>query len=523
VAEATATAPDSKAAEPAAVSVLDALRAGKVAVEAEGTGDGRMTLTVTNRTKQPLRVVLPPGLIASGATGQFGGMGGFGGGMGGMGGGMGGMGGGMGGMGGGMGGMGGGMGGGMMGGRGGMGGGMLTMPPQMGMMMLGMLIMRLTGERDSWDYTSLRMGMGGMGGMGGGMGGGMMGGMGGGMGMMGGGMRSVPPTGLPQATLTAGQTRRLPTQVVSLMQPDANAQVVMPQKGEKLQVGDIGQVTNDANAQAALKRLAEDKAPQAVSQLVMWHMIAGYDWTTLARISQGWANPHELALARDFVDNVTKEARAPEAAASDAASTERGRFYLGVTAKDPAQADLAQELSKLLKGVTVLGLKTESAVPAKPGGPALACRVQIGKDEAQVAVCVSDGTATSWRSAGEFTLTLQRDKAGELKPIGVADAMAEGVLGCVVHARLLPAHKVKLPKHKEELVYQVRLENASPLVLNGLALAGKEIKPDTKPAVMVGVSLSPGRSLIVQAPAELVDRLGLKDGVRVIAVDLSAL
>ncbi|HEV3168024.1 MAG TPA: hypothetical protein VGZ22_28740 [Isosphaeraceae bacterium] len=34
---------------------------------------------------------------------------------------------------------------------------------------------------------------------------------------------------------------------------------------------------------------------------------------------------------------------------------------------------------------------------------------------------------------------------------------------------------------------------------------------------------SPGRSLIVQAPAELVDRLGLKDGVRVIAVDLSAL
>ena len=72
---------------------------------AEGTGDGRMTLSLTNRTNPKLRVVLPPGLIASGATGQFGGgMGGMGGGMGGMGGGMGGMGGGMGGMGGGMGG-----------------------------------------------------------------------------------------------------------------------------------------------------------------------------------------------------------------------------------------------------------------------------------------------------------------------------------------------------------------------------------------------------------------------------------
>ena len=96
---------------------------GDISVKAEGSGDGRMTLSLTNRTKRHLRVVLPPGLIASGVTGQFGGMGGGGmggGGMGGMGGGgMGGMGGGMGG--GGMG--GGGMGGGGMGG-GGMGGGM---------------------------------------------------------------------------------------------------------------------------------------------------------------------------------------------------------------------------------------------------------------------------------------------------------------------------------------------------------------------------------------------------------------
>ena len=60
-----------------------------------------MTMTVTNKTRRQLRVVLPPGIIAQGATGQFGGMGGGGGGMGG---GMGG------------GGMGGGMGGGGMGG-----------------------------------------------------------------------------------------------------------------------------------------------------------------------------------------------------------------------------------------------------------------------------------------------------------------------------------------------------------------------------------------------------------------------
>ena len=83
------------------VSLLDAVRAGDVAVEAEGIGDGRMMISVTNNSSRRLNVVLPPGLIASGASGQMGGMGGMGGGM--MGGGMGGMGGGMGGMGGGMG------------------------------------------------------------------------------------------------------------------------------------------------------------------------------------------------------------------------------------------------------------------------------------------------------------------------------------------------------------------------------------------------------------------------------------
>ena len=49
-----------------------------------------MTVSVTNRTERRLRVILPPGIIAQSATGQFGGMGGMGGMMGGMGGGMGG-------------------------------------------------------------------------------------------------------------------------------------------------------------------------------------------------------------------------------------------------------------------------------------------------------------------------------------------------------------------------------------------------------------------------------------------------
>src|SRR5262245_50951364 len=149
------------------LNLLNAMRDGKVAVRAEGIGDGRMTLSVTNRTGRPLRVVLPPGIVAQCAAGPFGGLGGgLGGGLvggraGGMMGGMGGMGGGMGGMGGGMGGMGGrgGMGGGM-GGMGGMGQMAATMPPMMGMMMLANIIMYFCGDPDSWDRRAMMMGMG---------------------------------------------------------------------------------------------------------------------------------------------------------------------------------------------------------------------------------------------------------------------------------------------------------------------------------------------------------------------------
>ncbi len=297
--------------------LLDAVRNGLVTVDAEGKGDGRITLSITNLSRRQVRVVLPPGIIAQGATGQFGGMGGggMGGGMGGMGGGMGGggMGGGMGGMGGGMG--GGGMGGGM-GGRGGMMGG--TMPSTMGMMMLARMIMYFCGDPDSWDQRSLMIGM--MGGGMGGMGGGMMGGMGGGMGGMGGGMRSVPPTGLPFATIGPNQTRHLPTRVVSISAPNLDDGLILPQAGEKLNIlGDVSRVTDNPRVQKALRRLAVAKAPTSLSQLVMWRVAANLDWNTIAQLSQSWANRFELVLAQNFVDHL-----------DDATDGETGRLYFEV-------------------------------------------------------------------------------------------------------------------------------------------------------------------------------------------------
>ena len=437
----------------------------------------------------------------------MGGMGGMGGGMmgGGMGGGMGGMGGGMGGMGGGM----GGMGGGMMGGRGGMGGGMGggTMPASMGMMMLGRLIMMLVGDMSSWNFSSLMsggmmggMGMGGMGGMGGGMGG-MGGGM---MGGMGGGFRSVPPTGAPFAVLGPNQTRSLATRLVSLNPPTADGTVAMPAAGEKLSLGDVGQLASDPKVTSAVRRLAEAKAPSTTSQLVLWNVSAGLDWEAIARLSRGWADPRDVDLARQFVDNLgtsTKE--------------DAGRLYVDVSGKGP----LAAELKGLFKGATVLGLKVEAGtLPSTPSGPSLAMAIVVpeGTDKVEVAVKSSDGRGR-WVDAAKLTVPVTK-KDGKADVAALADAVADGVLGRIVEARLVKGKKVK-----GKDTYTVQVLNRSPLILNGVAFDGAAAPRAEAPGLVWGLSVSPGKVLTIGATAEAVERLGLAKGMHIVAADLSGL
>ncbi|WP_165066955.1 hypothetical protein [Paludisphaera rhizosphaerae] len=511
-AQPTKPAPDAAKADNEAdvpvVNLLDAMRDGLVDVQAEGRGDGRMTVSVTNKSKRQLNVVLPPGLIAQGAAGQMGGMGGMGGGMGGMGGmggGMGGMGGGMGGMGGGMGGMGGGMGGGMMGGRGGMSG---TMPPMMGMMMLARLIMSLCGDYDSWDQRSLATGMmGGMGGMG--MGGGMggMGGMGGGMGGMGMGMRSVAPTGLPYASLKPGQNRKLPTRLVSLSAPNEDGTVRLPAEGEQLQLGDVSQINADARVQKALRRLAAEKAPESISQLVMWRLAQGLDWDVIARMAEkrGKNYEYELTLAQEFVDRL---ATLPD--------DETGVLLFQVDAKGPESQAAADELTKALKDKPVLGLWAREGVPAEPEGPAVACRIRVDGKEALVQVASSNSTAQAWVPFGKFTLPVT-ESDGKFDAKATADELAGGVLNRLVRAQLSQG-----PRSKGKPTYQVKIENASPLVLNGLAIAGAD-DPSSEPKELSGVSIGPRRSMTFPATDEVVKGLGLKKGIRISAADLSGL
>jgi hypothetical protein len=347
-----------------------------------------------------------------------------------------------------------------------------------------------------------------MGGMGGGMMGGGMGGMGGGMG---GGMRSVPPTLLPSALINPNQTRHLPTRLVSISPPDPEQGLRLPEKDEPLRiVGDIAQVNDNALVQKALRRLAADKAPTSLSQLVMWNVAAGLDWNTIAQLSQGWSNRHELTLAKDFVDRL-----------ETLPVGETGRVFFEVTGSDEATKASAAELSKALQGKTILGLvaQVSNKVSARPEGPAIACRVSFKTGEALVQVLSSDRVAKSWVPCGKFSLPLSQGQE-EFNALRFADSLAEGVLNRLVRAQVI---KGATTREKGKLIYQIKIDNASPLVLNGLALVGTGSPPDEQSKLLTGICISPGRSMTVPATEEAVKTLGLKKGIKITALDLSGL
>ncbi len=411
------------------VSLFDAVKTGAVSVDAEGTGDGNMAIVVTNNTNRKLRVVLPPGLVASGATGQFGGMGG--------------------------------------------------------------------------------------------MGGGGMGGMGGGMGGMGGGMRSIPPTDLPNATINPGQSRDLSTRYVSLNAPDAEGAVSFPAKGEPLTIGDVAQLGASAKVQAALRRLARDKAPENISQMVLW-AVGGMGWDDIALISRSWANAQELALAKQLVADLD----------ADASKGDTGRLLIEVTAKDESRKGMAGELANLFARRTVLGLLVESKVPVRPTGPAVGVKVQLvgtsEKPEASVQLATTDGSGTSWTAVGKFTLPVLLDATGKVKSEEFGDALAEQLLKRLVVVKLVKTKAnsdgaliPSSPKAKD--TYAIRVENYSPLLLNGVAVTGSSAKPSEPAKLLVGISLAPRRTFSVPATSESVERFGLKDGIKVLALDLSGL
>jgi hypothetical protein len=239
---------------------------------------------------------------------------------------------------------------------------------------------------------------------------------------------------------------------------------------------------------------------------VLWNVSAGLDWDAIAMLSKAWADPRDVALARQFVANI-----------DGGSKDDAGRIHVEVIGRGA----LADEVKGLFKEATLLGLKAESGIPAAPSGPSLAMTVAVPGDaggKVEVAVKLSNGRGR-WVDATKVTVPVAT-KDGKADAAATVDAVADGVLGRVVEAKLVKGKKVK---GKDS--YSIQVLNRSPLILNGVAFAGVDAggKPQNSPGLVWGLSVSPGKVLSIGASAEAVERLGLRSGVHVLAADLSGL
>ena len=208
----------------------------------------------------------------------------------------------------------------------------------------------------------------------------------------------------------------------------------------------------------------------------------------------------------------------PRSAARSTATVEAGTLaWRSSRAAEATAIRLTEDLRKLLEGQTVIGLTAQSGIPVAPKGPSVACRIRLEDEIVHVQVSASDDTAQAWIPVGKFQVELKNEAGVARKPAEVADAFAESLLGRLTAVKLSEG-----PKQNGKKTYRIRIDNASPLILNGLALAGKDSK-ESPPSALAGFSIPPHKSLTLPATAEMVKRLGLADGIKLIAADLSSL
>ena len=122
----------------------------------------------------------------------------------------------------------------------------------------------------------------------------------------------------------------------------------------------------------------------------------------------------------------------------------------------------------------VLGLVAEIGIPARPEGPAVACRVRLSASEAHGA-----GLQQRWRQRrnwvafGKFTAPGRRRRRGSSTSSHSADELSEGILNRLVRAQLSKGVKDKGKMH----LLRFGSTTHRRLVLNGLAALGTTSKP----------------------------------------------
>ena len=188
---------------------------------------------------------------------------------------------------------------------------------------------------------------------------------------------------------------------------------------------------------------------------------------------------------------------------------ETGRLLFQVDGKDDAGAadrQRGEQGAARQDGSGFAGAGGE--VPSRPDGPAVACRVRVSGKEAMVQVSSSDATAKAWVNFGKFSVPVTHEN-GKVDVARFADALSEGILNRLVRAQII---KGSATKDKGKLVYQLRIDNASPLVLNGLAMLGTASKADEMPKVLPMISVSPRKEPHCSDHGRGGQRLGPQEG-----------
>ena len=282
----------------------------------------------------------------------------------------------------------------------------------------------------------------------------------------------------------------------------------LPAKGEELQLSDAAGL--DQRIQNALTRLAYAKAPTVIGQMVMWNLSSGMSWEEIARKAKGSATTDDIALAKDLAQRLQKEDALKE--------LETGKIHWEVTSADTGDAT-AKGLTEWFKNRQMLGLVLQPGVPVTPERPSMAIRVKLHADnQATVVVQSSDGTSKEWVNQGKFNLPIAK-KAGESSELfaaRISDELADGVLSRVVRVQVTDK---KVDGRK---IYSLRVDNASPLVLSGLAV--KSGSSEKEIATIMNLSVRPHKSIQIPLDPKSVSRFGLAGkGVKAIGADLTAL
>ena len=280
----------------------------------------------------------------------------------------------------------------------------------------------------------------------------------------------------------------------------------LPAKGEPLELGDIAEVERQSPGSEGAS--AAGRRDGSHNDLATGHVAVGGRLglgDALPGCRQTWANAYELTLAKDFVEHLDALPRRRDRARCCSRWTGRTRR---ASRWRPSCREALRH--KLVLGLARRGRDTGSSGRAGGGLPGPIERERSAGPGGQQRC-----DRTKLGSVRQVHASRGAGRAGNWTRSRLLDGLSEGILNRLVRAQLS-----KGVKDKGKMHYQIRIDNASPWILNGLAALGAASKPDETPKVLWGICVSPRRSLTVPASEEVVKTLGLKKGIKLVALEL---